>query len=98
MNVCVHSKLTINLDLLPPTSYIIADNVVYLAICEKSYPRRLAFSYLDELSKEFQNSYGAKVEGVRKPYAFVGFGESLVSHKSVGAHFIAPQYQSMFSP
>ncbi|KLO15760.1 protein transport protein Sec22 [Schizopora paradoxa] len=53
--------------------YIIADNVVYLAICEKSYPRKLAFSYLDELSKEFQNSYGAKVEGVRKPYAFVGF-------------------------
>ncbi|KAI0722155.1 protein transport protein Sec22 [Cerioporus squamosus] len=33
----------------------------------------LAFSYLDELSKEFQTSYGAKVDSVRKPYAFVGF-------------------------
>ncbi|KAI5122151.1 hypothetical protein M0805_007051 [Coniferiporia weirii] len=53
--------------------YMIADNVVYLTIAEKSYPRKLAFSYLDELSKEFQNSYGAKVENVRKPYAFVGF-------------------------
>ncbi|KAL5508535.1 SEC22 [Sanghuangporus vaninii] len=53
--------------------YLIADNVVYLTIADKSYPRKLAFSYLDELSKEFQNSYGAKVEGARKPYAFVGF-------------------------
>lgn len=55
-------------------SYLIADNVVYLVIADKSYPRKLAFSYLDELSKEFATSYGAKVEAVRKPYAFVGFG------------------------
>ncbi|KIP07726.1 hypothetical protein PHLGIDRAFT_127492 [Phlebiopsis gigantea 11061_1 CR5-6] len=53
--------------------YLIADNVVYLVIADKSYPRKLAFSYLDELSKEFALSYGAKVDNVRKPYAFVGF-------------------------
>lgn len=56
-------------------SYLIVDNVVYLTIAEKSYPRKLAFSYLDELSKEFANSYGSKVDAVRKPYAFVGFGK-----------------------
>ena len=60
----------------PEFSYMIADNVVYLTIADKSYPRKLAFSYLDELSKEFQTTYGAKVEGARKPYAFVGFGTS----------------------
>jgi vesicle transport protein SEC22 len=48
---------------------------VYLTITDKSYPRKLAFSYLDELAKEFNVTYGPKVEGVRKPYAFVGFGE-----------------------
>jgi len=53
--------------------YMIAENVVYLTIAEKSYPRKLAFSFLDELSKEFQTTYGAKVDAVRKPYAFVGF-------------------------
>lgn len=58
-------------------SYLIADNVVYLVIADKSYPRKLAFSYLDELSKEFWTSYGSKVDAVRKPYAFVGFGEYL---------------------
>ena len=56
-------------------SYLIADNVIYLVISDKSYPRKLAFSYLDELAKEFQTSYGAKVDSARKPYAFVGFGE-----------------------
>jgi vesicle transport protein SEC22 len=58
-----------------PPSYLIADNVVFLTIADKSYPRKLAFSYLDELSKEFATTYGPKVETVRKPYAFVGFGE-----------------------
>ncbi|KAF5321893.1 hypothetical protein D9619_001022 [Psilocybe cf. subviscida] len=53
--------------------YLISDNVVFLTIAEKSYPRKLAFSYLEELSKEFANTYGPKVETVRKPYAFVGF-------------------------
>jgi len=53
--------------------YLIAENVVFLTIADKSYPRKLAFSYLDELSKEFANTYGPKVETVRKPYAFVGF-------------------------
>ena len=57
-------------------SYLIAENVVFLTIADKSYPRKLAFSYLEELAKVFANTYGAKVETVRKPYAFVGFGES----------------------
>ncbi|KAG5644577.1 hypothetical protein DXG03_008151 [Asterophora parasitica] len=56
-----------------PLSYLIADNVVFLTIADKSYPRKLAFSYLDELSKEFATTYGPRVETVRKPYAFVGF-------------------------
>ncbi|KAG6833820.1 hypothetical protein H0H87_011754 [Tephrocybe sp. NHM501043] len=53
--------------------YLISENVVFLTITDKSYPRKLAFSYLDELSKEFATTYGPKVETVRKPYAFVGF-------------------------
>ncbi|KAJ8592096.1 snare-like protein [Rhizopogon salebrosus TDB-379] len=53
--------------------YLLTDNIVYLTIADKSYPRKLAFSYLEELSKEFAVSYGPKVETVRKPYAFVGF-------------------------
>ncbi|KAL9712541.1 SNAP receptor [Leucoagaricus gongylophorus] len=53
--------------------YLISDNVVFLTIADKSYPRKLAFLFLDELSKEFASIYGSKIEGARKPYAFVGF-------------------------
>ncbi|KAI6105473.1 Longin-like domain-containing protein [Pisolithus sp. B1] len=53
--------------------YLLADNVVFLTIADQSYPRKFAFSYLEELEKEFSLSYGPKVESVRKPYAFVGF-------------------------
>jgi len=58
----------------PKKSYLIEEDVCYLCICEKSYPRKLAFSYLEELAKEFQNSYGNDVKkpGLR-PYAFVQF-------------------------
>lgn len=72
-------KLKIN------ASYLISENVVYLVFTEKSYPRKLAFSYLDELSKEFAQSYGAKVDSVRKPYAFVGFG-ALAPYFPLGRH------------
>lgn len=56
-------------------SYIIEGSVCYLCICDKSYPRKLAFSYLEELAKEFNMSYGNEAEkpGLR-PYAFVKFG------------------------
>jgi vesicle transport protein SEC22 len=59
------------------SSYLISDGVIYLTIAEKSYPRKLAFLYLDELAREFSQSYGSKVDTVRKPYAFVGFGKSI---------------------
>ncbi|ODN81671.1 hypothetical protein L202_02069 [Cryptococcus amylolentus CBS 6039] len=53
--------------------YLIVDKVIYMCICDNSYPRKLAFSYLDELSKEFQRSYGDKIDSVTRPYAFMGF-------------------------
>lgn len=48
--------------------------VCYLALCDKSYPKVLAFQYLEELQKEFNASYGTEVGSVARPYAFVKFG------------------------
>lgn len=56
-------------------SYLIVEKVIYMCICDSSYPRKLAFSYLDELSKEFQRSYEGKIEAASRPYAFMGFGK-----------------------
>lgn len=56
-------------------SYILENGICYLCVCDRSYPRKLAFSYLEELSKEFDASFGAEAQkpGLR-PYAFIKFG------------------------
>lgn len=58
-------------------SYIISEGVCYLCICDRSYPRKLAFTYLEELAKEFNLSYGSEISKPNlRPYAFVKFGAS----------------------
>lgn len=37
--------------------YIKPSTVIYIVICEKGYPRNLAFSYLQDVAQEFQHSY-----------------------------------------
>ena len=49
-------------------------NVVYLCLCQGSYPKALAFAYLEELQKAFQEQHGRDVDTVARPYAFVKFG------------------------
>ena len=55
-------------------SYLIEFNVCYLVLCDKTYPKNLAFLYLKELQKEFHDSYGREVDTAARPYAFVKFG------------------------
>lgn len=70
-------------------SYIIEGSVCYLCICDQSYPRKLAFSYLEELAKEFNMSYGNEVDkpGLR-PYAFVKFGKGTFTHNKENGYWI----------
>lgn len=54
---------------------MIKDHVCYLCICDKSYPRKLAFTYLTDIATEFSSSYPASeilAPSVR-PYQFVAF-------------------------
>ena len=41
----------------------------------QSYPRKLAYEYLEELANEFGRLYGSQVDAVARPYAFIKFGE-----------------------
>lgn len=54
---------------------MIVDSIIYLTIADKSYPRKLAFSYLAELSTEFSRSYptATSLKAGLRPYAFVKF-------------------------
>lgn len=42
---------------------------------EKAYPKKLAFTYLQELQKEFNLKYRDEVDAASRPYAFIKFGE-----------------------
>jgi len=45
-----------------------------VCICDRSYPRKLAFTYLSDIATEFQNSYGQEaMSPTLRPYAFVQF-------------------------
>ncbi len=56
-------------------AYIIENDICYLTLCERSYPRKLAFKFLEELQKEFDIQYGADVQNAKRPYAFIKFGK-----------------------
>jgi len=53
--------------------YLIEQNVCYLVLCERNYSKKLAFSFLEDLSQEFYSLYGKKVHQVSRPYSFIEF-------------------------
>lgn len=53
--------------------YIVSEGVVYLALCDKGYPKKLAFQYLEELRREFTSLYGPQIDTATKAYAFIRF-------------------------
>ncbi|KAK9159564.1 hypothetical protein Syun_005905 [Stephania yunnanensis] len=53
--------------------YIIEGRVCYLTLCDRSYPKKLAFLYLEDLKNEFEGVYGDQVETAARPYAFIKF-------------------------
>ena len=58
-------------------SYLIELGVCYLVLCDRAYPKKLAFSFLEELQKEFWNEFGNEVGTAARPYAFIKFGVCL---------------------
>ena len=59
--------------------YIIDNDVCYLTLVERSYPKKLAYQYLEELQREFSSLYGREIEQAKRPYAFIKFGTSMIA-------------------
>ncbi|XP_042068294.1 25.3 kDa vesicle transport protein-like [Salvia splendens] len=53
--------------------YIIEERVCYLTMCDRAYPKKLAFQYLEDLKNEFEGVYGNQIETAARPYAFIKF-------------------------
>lgn len=56
-------------------SYIIEGRVCYLTMCDRAYPKKLAFQYLEDLKNEFERGYANQIETAARPYAFIKFGK-----------------------
>jgi vesicle transport protein SEC22 len=68
--------------------------VCFLTLAERSYPKKLAYQYLEELANEFNRLYGGnQVDNVSRPYAFIKFGACLPAN-SIDSfqHFCVYQY------
>ncbi|KAF4634797.1 hypothetical protein G7Y89_g3325 [Cudoniella acicularis] len=55
--------------------YLISADIIYICISERSYPRKLAFTYLSDLATEFSTTYPAQqvMSSILRPYAFMEF-------------------------
>lgn len=53
--------------------YLIEKGVCYLFLCEASFPKKMAFAYLEDLHSEFYDQYGRRVPTVTRPYSFIEF-------------------------
>jgi uncharacterized membrane protein len=72
-------------------SYLIEGGVCYLTLCDRSYPKKLAYQYLEELQHEFEKVNRSQIETVARPYAFIKFGMASVApflFILVSSHFL----------
>lgn len=78
---------------LSSRSYLIANEILFVCICDRSYPRKLAFTYLSDLSAEFSNSYSPQQlhSPSLRPYAFMEFDTFISRTKATYADTRATQ-------
>ena len=73
--------------------------VSYLTLCESKAPSYLAFSFLEDLHKEFQTLYGTELGKTERPYAFIKFDTFLQKTKKVYSHHdTIPNESHVFVP
>ncbi|KAF4368894.1 hypothetical protein F8388_021506 [Cannabis sativa] len=54
--------------------YITEGRVCYLTMCDRAYPKKLAYQYLEDLKNEFERVNGVgQIETAARPYAFIKF-------------------------
>uniref|UniRef100_A0A8H7N4J0 Protein transport protein SEC22 n=1 Tax=Bionectria ochroleuca TaxID=29856 RepID=A0A8H7N4J0_BIOOC len=73
--------------------YLIESDIVFITICDRSYPRKLAFTYLSDLSREFTTVYPLQQvhSPSLRPYAFMEFDNFISKTKAVYADSRASQ-------
>ncbi|VEU21222.1 DEKNAAC102187 [Brettanomyces naardenensis] len=64
--------------------YLISGSVIYMCITPVKFPKKLAYSYLSEISNEFRHVYGPELSKPElKPYQFMQFDSFLSKTKKI---------------
>jgi vesicle transport protein SEC22 len=73
--------------------YLIDSDVIFLCICDASYPRKLAFTYLADLSREFLTTHPPQQvhSPSLRPYAYMDFDSFIAKTKGTYADARAAQ-------
>ncbi|KAK2608414.1 SNAP receptor [Conoideocrella luteorostrata] len=73
--------------------YLIDSEVIFLTICDASYPRKLAFTYLADLAREFLTThpYNNVHSPSLRPYAFMDFDNFIAKTRTTYADARASQ-------
>ena len=73
--------------------YTLDSDVVFLCICDQSYPRKLAFTYLSDLAREFTTTYSPQQihSPSCRPYGFMEFDNFIAKTKTTYADARAAQ-------
>ncbi|KAL7958937.1 Longin-like domain-containing protein [Trichoderma compactum] len=87
------SQASIESSTLFTIHYLIDSDVVFLCICERSYPRKLAFTYLADLAREFTTTYTPQAihNPALRPYAFMEFDNFIAKTRTTYADARAAQ-------
>ncbi|KAL5568037.1 hypothetical protein UlMin_024612 [Ulmus minor] len=67
-----HSKMIIRLD-HHCFNCLVDNGIGFITLCDSSYPRKLAFHYLQDLQMEFQKFDYNLMDKITRPYCFVKF-------------------------
>ncbi|KAA6398574.1 MAG: putative R-SNARE protein, Sec22-family [Streblomastix strix] len=57
--------------------YSIVQNVVFVALCNKAFRQDLAFSFLEDVSRDFLRLYAQSISNASRPYEFVAYDMEL---------------------
>ncbi|KAK3180916.1 SNAP receptor [Lecanicillium sp. MT-2017a] len=73
--------------------YLVDSDIIFLCICERSYPRKLAFTYLSDLATEFNSTHPANQvhNPALRPYAFMDFDSFIAKTRTTYADSRASQ-------
>ncbi|KAG8638405.1 hypothetical protein MANES_14G026200v8 [Manihot esculenta] len=76
------SKMTILID-HHSFNYLVENGVCFITLCDSSYPRKLAFYYLQDLQKEFEKLDNTLIHKITSPYTFHKFGNLYIYYSKV---------------